>query len=176
VTEALVRPSEAGDLAAIAAIYGHHVLTGTGSFEEEAPDAAELARRRAAVLAEGLPHVVAAVAGSVVGFAYAGPYRARPAYRLTCEDSVYVAPGRGGHGLGRALLAAVIAAATTAGRRQMVAVIGDSGNAGSIALHAALGFRTVGTLVAVGFKHGRWVDTVLMQRPLGPGDTHPPGP
>lgn len=170
-----VRASADADLDAIQAIYAHHVLHGIASFEEEPPSAAELAERRAAVLARGLPHLVAEGPEGVLGYAYAGPYRTRSAYRFTVEDSVYVAPGMAGRGIGRALLARVIAACEAAGCRRMVAVIGDSGNRGSIALHEALGFTHAGVLPSVGFKHGRWVDSVLMQRPLGPGDeTLPP--
>ena len=173
-----IRPSLPGDLAAVRDIYAHHVLHGLASFEEVPPDLAELARRRDDVLARGLPHLVAEAAGGrgVVGFAYAGPYRPRPAYRHTVEDSVYLAPDQAGRGIGRALLGRLIALCEAAGRRQMVAVIGDSGNAPSIGLHAALGFRRVGLLPSVGFKFGRWVDIVIMQRPLGPGDATLPGP
>lgn len=170
-----IRPSTADDLPAIQAIYAHHVLHGIASFEEVPPDAAELGRRRADVLARGLPHLVAERDGAVVGFAYAGPYRTRPAYRHTVEDSVYVAHGLSGGGVGRALLERVVALCEAAGCRQMVAVIGDSGNNGSIRLHESLGFTRVGLLPSIGFKLGRWVDSVLMQRALGPGDTVPPG-
>lgn len=171
----LIRPSTPDDLPAIQAIYAHHVLHGIASFEEVPPDAAELGRRRADVLARGLPHVVAERGGAVIGFAYAGPYRTRPAYRHTVEDSVYVAHGLAGGGVGRALLERVVALCEAAGCRQMVAVIGDSGNAGSIRLHESLGFQRVGLLPSVGFKLGRWVDSVLMQRALGAGDSVPPG-
>jgi phosphinothricin acetyltransferase len=167
--EPLVRPSRPGDTAAVRAIYAHHVLHGLASFEEEPPAEAELARRREEVLASGLPWLVAEIGGVVVGYAYAAPYRARPAYRFTVEDSVYVAPGLGGRGVGRALLGRLVGLCEAAGRRQMMAVIGDSANEGSIRLHERLGFRRVGTLDAVGFKHGRWVASVLMQRALGPG-------
>jgi L-amino acid N-acyltransferase YncA len=171
-----IRPSQPDDLAAICAIYAHHVRYGLATFEEEPPDVAELARRRAELLARGLPHLVAELDGAVAGYAYAGPYRPRPAYRHTVEDSVYLAPEHIGRGVGRALLTQLIDACTAAGYRQMIAVIGDSANAPSIGLHAALGFREVGLLRAVGFKLGRWVDTVLMQRALGPGDTELPSP
>lgn len=165
-----VRASTEADLGAIAAIYRHHVLTGLASFEEEAPDATEMARRREGIIGAGMPWLVAADRdGAVLGYAYAGPYRPRPGYRYTAEDSVYVAPGAVGRGVGRALLAALIARCETLGFRQLVAVIGDSGNAASIGLHRALGFVQVGLLPAVGFKFGRWVDGVLMQRALGPG-------
>lgn len=165
-----VRDAADADLAAVQAIYAHFVLHGLASFEEVPPSTAEIARRREAVRALGLPYLVAEAEGRVLGFAYAGPYRPRPAYRYTVEDSVYVAPDAGGRGAGRALLATLIRRCEAAGFRQMVAVIGDSGNAASIGLHRALGFETAGVLRSVGFKFGRWVDSVLMQRRLGPGD------
>jgi len=161
-----VRPVHDGDMAQIAAIYAHHVRHGLASFEEVPPDVPELARRRAEIVARGLPYLVAAEGDGVLGYAYAGPYRARSAYRFTVEDSIYVHPARTGRGIGRRLLPALIAACARAGARQMVAVIGDSANAPSIALHAANGFREAGTLHAVGFKLGRWLDSVLMQRAL----------
>jgi phosphinothricin acetyltransferase len=170
-----VRPAVGDDLPRIAAIYAHHVLNGFGSFEEDAPDTEEMARRLAAIVDAGLPWLVAEIDGSVGGYAYAGPYRTRSAYRHTLEDSVYVDPDRTGQGIGRLLLGALIARCEAGPWRQLVAVIGNSGNAGSIRLHASLGFRLVGTLEAVGFKRGRWVDSVLMQRPLGHGSrTLPP--
>jgi len=169
-----VRPSRDDDLDAIAAIYAHHVRHGLASFEVEPPTAAELAARRADILARGCPYLVAEVDKRVAGYAYAGPYRARVAYRNTVEDSVYVADGMAGRGIGKALLAQVIDACTAAGYRQMVAVIGDSANAGSIKLHASLSFAQVGLLTSVGWKLGRWVDSVLMQRALGSGDAEPP--
>jgi L-amino acid N-acyltransferase YncA len=166
-----LRDSGPADVPAIAAIYAHHVRFGLGSFEEEPPSAAELARRREEVLGRGLPYLVAVDAlGTVLGYAYAAPYRTRSAYRYSLEDSIYVAPAASRRGAGRALLAALIERCAGLGYRQMVAVIGDSGNAASIGLHEQAGFRRVGLLPAVGFKHGRWVDSVLMQRPLGPGD------
>ncbi|MBP2294770.1 GNAT family N-acetyltransferase [Azospirillum rugosum] len=172
----LVRDSRPEDLERIHAIYAHHVLTGSASFEEVPPDAAELGRRRLEVLGRGLPYVVAEIDGIVAGYAYAGPYRLRTAYRFTVEDSIYIDPAFTGRGLGRALLATVIERCTLAGCRQMVAVIGDSGNASSIGLHRQLGFEPAGVLKSVGFKFGRWVDSVLMQRPLGSGDeTRPNG-
>ncbi|HET9068895.1 MAG TPA: GNAT family N-acetyltransferase [Amaricoccus sp.] len=167
---ALARISTEADLPGIARIYGHHVERGLASFEEVPPDAAEMERRRAAILGLGLPHLVAEAGGEIVGFAYAGPYRPRSAYRFTVEDSVYVDAGATGRGVGGLLLAALIRDCEARGARQMLAVIGDSGNLGSIRLHARAGFRHAGTLEAVGFKHGRWVDCVLMQRPLGEGD------
>jgi L-amino acid N-acyltransferase YncA len=163
-----IRDSTEGDVAAIAAIYAHHVRHGLGSFEEEPPGAGEVARRRAEVLAKQLPYLVAAgPAGAVLGYAYAAPYRTRSAYRFSVEDSVYVAADAGRRGVGRALLAELIRRCTAQGYRQMVAVIGDSGNAASIRLHEDQGFRPAGLLPAIGFKHGRWVDSVLMQRALG---------
>jgi phosphinothricin acetyltransferase len=166
----LVRDSREVDLAAITAIYAHHVRFGLGSFEEVPPALAEIARRRAEILARRLPYLVAEGAGgAILGYAYAAPFRARAAYRLTLEDSIYVAHGEERRGVGRALLAALVERCSAEGYRQMVAVIGDSGNAGSISLHERLGFRHVGLLSDVGFKHGRWVDSVLMQRPLGEG-------
>jgi L-amino acid N-acyltransferase YncA len=163
-----VRDSSEDDMAAVQAIYAHHVLHGAASFEEEPPALDEMLRRRADVLARGLPYLVAEVDGRVAGYSYASPYRARPAYRFSIENSVYVAPGRVRAGIGRALLAALIARCELGPWRQMIAVIGDSANAASIGLHAELGFRNVGTLHDVGFKFGRWVDSVLMQRALTP--------
>lgn len=168
--DVVVRPSRAEDIDAIQAIYAHHVLHGLASFEEVPPNAADLAARRDAILVGGLPYLVAEVDGQVVGYAYAGLFRTRSAYRYTLEDSVYVAPGREGQGVGRALLTRLLAECEPLGCRRMIAVIGDSGNAGSIGLHAALGFQHAGVLPATGFKHGRWVDTVMMQRPMGAGD------
>ena len=158
-------------LAEVQAIYAHWVLHGLASFEEVPPDAAEMERRRLAIQDLGLPYIVAHEGGPVLGFAYAGPYRPRSAYRFTVEDSVYVAPDAHGRGVGRKLLGEVIARAEALGRRQMLAIIGDSGNAPSIGLHRALGFRRAGLLRSVGFKFGRWVDTVVMQRTLGVGDS-----
>jgi len=170
-----VRPSEDADLPAIAAVYAHAVLHGTASFETQPPDVAEMARRRAALLAGGYPYLVAQGRDGLAGYAYAGPYRTRPAYRWCVEDSVYVAPGRQGSGVGRALLTALVEACEARDFRQMVAVIGDSASAGSIRLHESLGFARVGVFRAIGHKHGRWLDTVLMQRALGAGDGAPPG-
>jgi len=163
------------DMGAVRDIYAHHVATGLASFEEEAPSLEEMLRRRAEVLQQGLPYLAARVDGALVGYAYATPYRARSAYRFSLENSVYVAQGQAGRGIGASLLAALIMRCETGRWRQMIAVIGDSGNAASIALHRQQGFRLVGTLTCVGLKHGRWVDTVLMQRELGPGGaTLPP--
>jgi L-amino acid N-acyltransferase YncA len=171
-----IRPAAAADFEAIQHIYAHHVLGGLASFEETPPDAAELMRRWRAIADTGLPYLCAvdAASGALVGYAYAGPYRPRSAYRFTVEDSVYVAPGQAGRGIGRALLGQLIEICTDLGKRQMIAVIGDSGNAASIALHRACGFDLTGTFQAIGFKHGRWVDSVLMQRALGPGNTSQP--
>ena len=162
----MIRPSSENDIASITSIYSHHVRHGTGSFEIEPPDEAEIARRRAAVLKRGLPHLVAEVDGVVAGYAYAGAYRPRPAYRFTVENSVYVHPEMQGRGVGRALMARLIEASQLAGARQMVAVIGDSDNTASIRLHEHFGFRHVGILKNVGFKFDRWLDTVLMQLSL----------
>lgn len=169
-----LRDSREADIGAIAAIYAGHVRTGTASFEIDPPDEAEMARRRAALLAAGYPYLVAEDAAGIAGYAYAGPYRARPAYRHTAENAIYLRPDAIGHGLGRRLLEALLAAAAAQGFRQMVAVVGDSANLASIRLHERAGFRLVGVLRSVGFKHGRWLDTVLLQRPLGPGDETPP--
>lgn len=172
-----VRNAVEADMAAIHAIYAEAVLHGLASFEETPPTLVEMLSRRSAVLDLGLPYLAAERDGAVVGYAYATGYRPRPAYRHTVEDSVYVADGMRGRGVGRALLQALIEGCEAGPWRQMVAVIGDSGNGGSIALHESLGFRMVGTLESVGFKLGRWVDTVLMQRPLGAGsETLPDGP
>jgi len=165
-----VRDSTAEDVAAIAAIYGHHVLHGVASFELETPSEKEIDRRRAAILEEDLPHLVADREGVVIGFAYAGPYRARPAYHHTVENSVYVDPDYLGLGVGRTLLGALITRCREAGRREMIAIIGDSDNRASIALHMAMGFRHTGTFENVGFKHGRWLDSALMQRSLTESD------
>jgi L-amino acid N-acyltransferase YncA len=164
-----IRPAEPRDVAAITRIYDHAVRHGTASFELAPPDEAEMARRQKELFAGGFPYIVAEQATAVVGYAYAGPHRARPAYRWTVEDSIYVDPALHGRGIGRALLERLIAEAERSGFRQMLAVIGDSANAGSIELHRALGFRMVGTFDNVGFKFGRWLDSVLMQRALGKG-------
>lgn len=172
---AIVRPSRDDDVGEIARIYGHHVLNGLGSFEETAPDVAEMARRRADVVGKGFPYLVAERDGRVVGYAYCSQYRPRPGYRFSVEDSIYVTPDAMRGGIGTLLLPALVEAATAYGARQMIAVIGDSANQGSIGLHARFGFRHVGTIEAVGFKRGRWVDSVIMQRALGEGaGTLPP--
>lgn len=164
-----VRDARDSDMPTVQAIYAEHVLTGIASFELEPPTLEELLRRRADVLSNALPYLVAELNGEVVGYGYATLYRPRPAYSNTVEDSVYVRDGMDGRGIGQALLAEVIERCIVNGRRQMVAVIGNSENAGSIALHTRMGFRLVGVFESVGFKHGRWVDTVLMQRRLGEG-------
>lgn len=167
----MMRDAVIDDMAEITAIYARHVLHGLATFEEVPPSVDEMRTRRAAVLALGLPYLVAEIEERVVGYAYATAYRPRPAYRFTVENSVYLADGLSGRGLGTALLASLIARCEQGPWRQMIAVIGNSGNAASIALHRKLGFQPVGTLTSVGFKLGRWVDTVLMIRPLGAGDT-----
>ena len=166
-----IRPSEATDVPAITKIYAWNVRHGTGTFELEIPDAAEMARRRGDVLAKGLPWLVAECDGQVLGYAYASPFRPRPAYRFSVEDSIYLRPQAQGAGVGRALLAELVARCQAAGARQMLAVIGDSANAGSIGVHRALGFEPCGRLQSVGWKFGRWLDVVLMQRSLGAGAT-----
>lgn len=170
----VLRPAVPADMAAIAAIYAHQVLHGVASFEIEPPDAAEIGRRFTAIVAQNLPYLVAETDGTVIGYAYAARYRERPAYRYTVEDSIYVAPGAGGRGIGLALLGRLVERCAALGYRRMIAVIGDSANVASIGLHARLGFRVAGVLPSVGFKHGRWVDSVLMERALGDGDLKPP--
>jgi phosphinothricin acetyltransferase len=165
----LIRPSEDADLAAITEIYGLAVQTGTASFELEPPDQAEMARRRQAVVQVGLPWLTAERDGLVLGYAYAGPFRPRPAYRFCLENSIYVDPRARGQGVGAWLLAELVARCEAWGARQMVAVIGDSANTASINLHARLGFRHAGRVEHVGWKFGRWLDVVFMQRTLGQG-------
>jgi L-amino acid N-acyltransferase YncA len=169
----VIRPSAAADIAAITEIYADAVINGTASFELETPTERDMAARRSALVEGGFPYLVAERAGALVGYAYAGPYRSRPAYRFTVEDSVYVARSAQGRGIGRALLSAVVDAAEARGFRLMIAVIGDKA-AGSIRLHESLGFAPVGVLEPVGYKHGRWLATVLMQRVLGEGAATPP--
>jgi phosphinothricin acetyltransferase len=171
-----IRRAKGDDLRTITAIYRHHVLHGFASFEEKPPSLDEMTRRHEEILRRQLPYLAAIVGGRVVGYAYAGPYRTRSAYRYTLEDSVYVAPNAARKGIGRALLTRLIADCTEGGFRQMVAVIGDSAHLPSIRLHEALGFRRAGMLQSVGFKLGRWVDSVLMQRQLGTGDADLPPP
>lgn len=170
----LIRPSTAADLPDIAAIYGDAALTGTGTFELEAPGEAEITRRRDDVLAKGLPWLVAEVEGRVLGYAYANHFRPRLAYRFCVEDSIYLHRDARGQGLGTLLLAELIARCEAAGARQMLAVIGDSANAGSIGVHRRLGFEHVGVMKSAGWKFDRWLDVVVMQRSLGLGDAEAP--
>jgi L-amino acid N-acyltransferase YncA len=169
-----IRTATAADIAAITHIYAHAVDYGTASFELEPPDQAEMARRQNALLAQNFPYIVAELAGAVAGYAYAGPYRDRRAYDWCIEDSLYIAPEFHRKGIGRLLLTRLVAESETRGFRQMIAVIGDSANTASVAVHAAVGFRLIGNFQSIGFKHGRWLDTVLMQRALGSGDVLPP--
>ena len=163
----ILRDATEADAPAVQSVYAHHVLHGLGTFEEEPPSPDEMAARMRAVLARGLPWLVAEDDGRLLGYAYAGPYRDRSGYRFTAEDSVYVSPDAQRRGAGRALLSGVLERCTGLGLRHMIAAIGDSGNAASIELHRACGFEVCGTLHAVGFKHGRWVDVVFMERTLG---------
>jgi phosphinothricin acetyltransferase len=162
----LIRPAEEADLAEVQAIYAHHVLNGTASFEEEPPDVAEMAARRRLLVARGLPYLVAERRGTVLGFAYAGPFRPRSAYRYTLEDSIYVHPEATGQGVGRLLLGDLIARVCARGYRQMIAVIGDAANTSSIALHARFGFVEAGRLRSAGYKFDRWLDVIFMQKAL----------
>jgi phosphinothricin acetyltransferase len=170
----ILRDATPADLEPMRAIYAHHVLSGFGTFEETPPDAAAFSARVDAIRDLNLPWMVAEAAGRVTGFAYASTFRPRSAYRFTAEDSVYIAPDQVGKGVGRALLGEVITRCTQLGIRQMTAVIGDSANAASIGLHRAWGYEIAGVLRAIGFKHGRWVDVVFMQRDLAEGDAIPP--
>ena len=169
-----IRDAAPGDLSAIAAIYAHHVLHGTGTFEEVPPDEAEIARRIAAVQGKGWPWLVAEENGQILGFAYLAQFRPRSAYRHAGEDSVYVRDDIRGQGVGKALVAALLRRAEECGFRQVFAVIGDSENVGSIGLHASLGFRQIGVMRSAGAKFGRWIDVVTMQRAIGRGDRDPP--
>jgi phosphinothricin acetyltransferase len=169
-----VRPSHDRDLPAITAIYAHHVLHGTGTFETTPPTESEMAARRADVLARGLPWLVAEEDGRVLGFAYCQWFKPRLAYRFSAEDSIYVHPDAHGRGLGRALLAELAARAQAAGIRRLLAVIGDSANTASIGVHRSLGFTPAGVFKSCGWKFGRWLDIVLMEKPLGEGDSTPP--
>lgn len=170
-----IRPSREDDLPAITAIYAHHVQHGTGTFEIDPPSPADMATRRAEVLARGLPWLVLEEQGQVLGYAYCNWFKPRPAYRYSAEDSIYLAPGTHGRGLGRLLLAELARRAEAAGVRKLIAVIGDSANAGSIGVHRSLGFEPVGTIRSCGWKFDRWLDIVLMEKALGAGDRHPPG-
>jgi len=169
-----IRPALDADIPAVARIYAHAVEHGTASFELTAPNEAEMSRRFNELTAQGFPYLVAVVDETVVGYAYAAPYRARPAYRFTVENSVYVAHDTYRRGVGKALLGALIEACTKKGFRLMVAVIGDSNQAASIGLHEAAGFKHAGVFENIGYKFDRWLDTVLMQRALGPGASKPP--
>jgi phosphinothricin acetyltransferase len=169
-----IRASMAADLPAITAIYGWNVLHGTGTFELEAPDLAEMTRRRDDVLSKGLPWLVAERGGEVLGYAYANHFRPRRAYRFCLEDSIYLSDAARGQGVGKALLAELMTRCEALGARQMLAVIGDSANAGSIGVHRSLGFEHTGLLKSAGWKFERWLDVVLMQRALGSGDAVPP--
>jgi L-amino acid N-acyltransferase YncA len=172
--EITIRGVRGGDIAAITRIYADAVRHGTASFELEPPDEAEMTRRQRALSAKGYPYLVADIAGVAAGYAYAGPYRDRRAYDWSVEDSIYIAPEFHRKGIGRLLLTRLVAESETLGFRQMLGVIGDTANTASIAVHAAVGFRLIGTFQSIGHKHGRWLDTVLMQRRLGSGDTAPP--
>ena len=170
----LIRPSRDEDVAAITAIYNHHVLHGTGTFEIDPPSATDMAARRADVLGKGLPYLVVEEEGQVLGFAYGNWFKPRPAYRFSAENSIYLAPGVAGRGLGRLLLDALCTQAEAAGVRKLIAVIGDSANAGSIGVHRAAGFTHLGLVKSCGWKFDRWLDIVLMEKPLGAGDTTAP--
>jgi L-amino acid N-acyltransferase YncA len=170
----IIRPSQSIDIAQITAIYQHHVLYGTGTFEVEPPTEADMTQRRADVLDKGLPYLVAVNGAQVLGFAYCNWFKPRPAYRYSAEDSIYLAPEAIGSGLGRALLAELCVQAERAGVRKLIAVIGDSSNLGSIGVHRSAGFQQVGTLASCGWKFERWLDVVLMDKALGLGDTTDP--
>jgi L-amino acid N-acyltransferase YncA len=169
-----IRPSADTDLPAITALYGHHVLHGTGTFETTPPTEVDMAARRADVLGKGLPWLVAEEGGHVLGYAYCQWFKPRPAYRFSAEDSIYLHPEAAGKGLGKLLLGALVEQAEAAGVRKLIAVIGDSANAGSIGVHRALGFTPVGTIASCGWKFDRWLDIVLMDKSIGAGDATPP--
>lgn len=173
-TAPLVRPSRDEDLAAITTIYQHHVLHATGTFETEPPSEADMRARRADVLGKGLPYLVVEVDGLVAGFAYCQWFKPRPAYRFSAEDSIYLAADQAGKGLGKLLLSALALDAERVGVRKLIAVIGDSANAGSVGVHRTLGFNHVGVLKSSGWKFGQWLDVVLMEKALGAGDTTAP--
>ena len=170
----IIRPSQLTDIPAITAIYAHHVLTGTGTFELEPPSQSDMESRRADVLAKDLPYLVAADGDTVLGFAYCNWFKPRPAYRFSAEDSIYLAPEALGHGLGRAMLAELAVKAEKAGVRKLIAVIGDSANTSSIRLHQSVGFSLVGILKSCGWKFDQWRDVVMMDMALGLGDTSAP--
>jgi L-amino acid N-acyltransferase YncA len=174
MTKPKIRPARPTDIPAITRIYAHAVEYGTASFELEPPDEAEMARRMSELTSQSFPYLVAELDGALAGYAYAGPYRTRPAYRFTVENSVYVAPDMHRRGVGKALLEELIEASTEQGFRLMIAVIGDSKQRASIGVHEATGFKHVGVYENIGYKFGRWLDTVLMQRALGPGASTPP--
>ncbi len=177
MSELVLRTARHEDIGAITGIYAHHVLHGFGTFEEVPPRPDQMAQRMGAILKYGLPYTVAVRDGQVLAYAYASPFRLRGAYRYTVEDSIYVAPEAVGTGVGKALLGSVLNDCTALGLRQVIAVIGDSENAGSIGLHRALGFEMMTTLKGVGYKHGRWVNSVWMQKPLNGGtDSAPNAP
>ena len=169
-----IRPSTDADIPTITAIYTHHVLHGTGTFETDPPSEQDMAQRRADVLSKGLPYLVVEYAGNVVGFAYCQWFKPRPAYRFSAEDSIYLAASAHGKGLGRLLLVELMAQAERAGVRKLIAVIGDSANQGSIGVHKACGFNPVGVLANCGWKFGRWLDVVLMDRTIGLGSSKAP--
>ena len=170
----LIRPSSDADLPAITAIYAHHVLHGTGSFETDSPSVADMTTRRADVLSRGLPYLVVEQDGEIAGFAYGNWFKPRPAYRYSVEDSIYMAPDLQGKGLGRALLAELMARFEAVGIRKVMAIVGDSANTGSVGIHLALGFTQVGIVDSCGWKFGAWRDIVIMQKTLGVGNTQPP--
>lgn len=170
----LIRPCRDRDIGAVQRIYGHHVLYGLASFEIDPPSEDELAARRRTIIEVGFPYLVGEQGSDVVGYAYAGPYRSRPAYRHTAEKSVYVRHDSVRQRIGARLLAELVPRCEAVGLRQLIAVIGDSGNLASIELHRRADFTTIGTIRSAGCKFGRWVDSVLMQRPLGPGNASPP--
>ena len=170
----IIRPSRDEDISAIVAIYAQQVREGTGTFELDVPSEADMATRRADVLAKGLPYLVAQIGQQVVGFAFCTWFKPRPAYRFSAEDSIYLSPQAQGTGLGRALLTELVARAETVGIRKLIAVIGDSGNAGSIGVHRSVGFAPVGVLKSCGWKFDQWLDVVLLERALGMGDAVPP--
>jgi phosphinothricin acetyltransferase len=174
MTDPVIRPAAPSDIPAITRIYAHAVRHGTASFEFEPPDEAEMTRRMRALLDGGYPYLVAEDRGAVLGYAYAGPYRTRPAYRYTVENSIYIAPEAHRRGIGRILLDRLIVECEARNYRLMIAVIGDSAQTPSIELHHAAGFKMVGAFEAVGYKFERWLDSVLMQRPLGKGSSAPP--
>ena len=170
----LIRPSQPEDITTITAIYTHHVLVGTGTFEVEPPTQSDMMSRRADVLSKGLPYLVAMNGDQMLGFAYCNWFKPRPAYRFSAEDSIYLTPDAQGKGIGRALLSELAAQAEKAGVRKLIAVIGDSANLGSIEVHRSVGFSHVGILKSCGWKFNQWLDVVLMDKALGPGNTCPP--